>query len=52
MDEELKGKEMMDAMHDLCKKQYMHGYKDGFQQGRMIGFDAGTKNGIKERGKR
>ena len=47
MDEELKGKEMMDTMRDLCEKRYMQGYKDGFQQGRMIGFEAGRKKGIK-----
>ena len=52
MDEELNGKEIkeiMDTLYDLCEEQYMKGYTNGFQQGRMIEFEAGTKKAIKER---
>ena len=41
-------KDIMDVMGRVREEQYMRGYKEGFQQGRMIGFEDGIKKGIRE----
>ena len=48
MNEELSNKDVMDVMGKVREENYMRGYKDGFQQGRMIGFENGIKKGIRE----
>ena len=45
---EMTGRDIMDVLRDSGDEQYMHGYKDGFQQGRIIGFEDGIKKGIRE----
>ena len=41
-------KDILVVMGRVREEQYMRGYKDGFQQGRMIGFEDGIKKGIRE----
>ena len=48
MNEEMSNKDVMDIMGKVREENYMRGYKDGFQQGRVIGFEDGMKKGIRE----
>ena len=45
---EMTGRDVMDVLRESGDEQYMRGYKDGFQQGKMIGFDKGIERGLKE----
>ena len=45
---EMTGRDIMDVLRESGDEQYMRGYKDGFQQGKMIGFENGIKKGIRE----
>ena len=47
-DGELTTKDVMDVMGRVREENYMRGYKEGFQQGRIIGFEDGIKKGIRE----
>ena len=49
MNEELANDDdLIDLVGRVREENYMRGYKDGFQQGRLIGFEDGMKKGIRE----
>lgn len=45
---DLTNSDMMEVVKKIREKQYMMGYKDGYQQGQIIGFDEGIERGLKE----
>ena len=48
MSEQLTNRDVMDVLRETGEENYMRGYKDGFQQGRIIGLEDGIKKGIRE----
>lgn len=47
MSEHLNEREFMDVVKEIREEQYMRGYKDGFMQGRDVGFKVGIEKGLK-----